>query len=141
MNTIPIIIPGGMTKLLQPLDISVNRSFKAVLRNIWESWMTDGKHSFTATGRMRCAKFGEVAEWVATAWKAVTVRTIVAGFEKAKIIQKIGEKDDSEIEKTTTKMKTPAVKFLNTFIRYSTVIRKTKILTVFLRQISDNVKK
>jgi hypothetical protein len=61
MNTIPIIIPGGMTKLLQPLDISVNRSFKAVLRNIWESWMTDGKHSFTATGRRRCATFGEVA--------------------------------------------------------------------------------
>jgi hypothetical protein len=47
---------------------------------------------------MRCATFGEVAEWVATAWKAVTVRTIVAGFEKAKIIQKIGEEDDSEIE-------------------------------------------
>ena len=44
-------------------------------------------------------------------------------------------------KKTATKMMTPAVKFLNTFIRYSTVIRKTKILTVFLTQINDNVKK
>ena len=44
-------------------------------------------------------------------------------------------------KKTATKMMTPAMKFLNTFIRYSTVIRKTKILTVFLTQINDNVKK
>jgi len=31
-NTTPTIIPGGLTKLLQPLDISVNRTFKAGMR-------------------------------------------------------------------------------------------------------------
>lgn len=30
------IIPGGLTKELQPLDIGVNRSFKLKLRAAWE---------------------------------------------------------------------------------------------------------
>lgn len=37
LNTIPVIIPGGMTKLLQPLDISVNKSFKGHLKIMWET--------------------------------------------------------------------------------------------------------
>ena len=53
LNSIPAIIPGGLTKLLQPMDISVNRSFKLVLRELWEEWMTTGEHSFTNTGKMR----------------------------------------------------------------------------------------
>ena len=52
-NTFPVIIPGGLTKLLQPLDIAVNKTFKANLRQIWESWMTSGEHSFTKSGRMQ----------------------------------------------------------------------------------------
>ncbi|KAL1470208.1 hypothetical protein MTO96_040572 [Rhipicephalus appendiculatus] len=86
VNCTPTVIPGGMTKLLQPLDISVNRSFKAVLRHLWESWMTDGDHSFTATGRMRHATFGEVAKWVDEAWDTVSASTITAGFQKAGLV-------------------------------------------------------
>lgn len=95
-NCIPTIIPGGMTKMLQPLDISVNRSFKAVLRRIWETWMTDGDHSFTKTGRMRHASFGEAAKWVEEAWNSVSVGTVVAGFKKAGLIESVPGSDADE---------------------------------------------
>lgn len=41
------IIPGDLTKKLQPLDIGINRSFKSKVKNIWKKWMTDENHSFT----------------------------------------------------------------------------------------------
>ncbi|KAJ0023466.1 hypothetical protein NQD34_003365 [Periophthalmus magnuspinnatus] len=91
-NSIPCIIPGGLTKVLQPLDISVNRSFKTVLRHLWEQWMID-EHSFTAARDMRHASFLQVIEWIDQAWSSVTTETIVSGFRKAGII---GTGTDSE---------------------------------------------
>ena len=49
------IIPGGLTKLLQPLDISVNKSFKSKVRKLWENWIVSGYHENTKTGRMKKA--------------------------------------------------------------------------------------
>ncbi|KAL1470946.1 hypothetical protein MTO96_040171 [Rhipicephalus appendiculatus] len=95
-NCMPVIIPGRMTKILQPLDISVNRSFKAVLRRLWESWMSEGEHSFTKTGRTRCAEFGEVAKWVSEAWNSISDKTIAAGFRKAGLIPCVADVEESD---------------------------------------------
>lgn len=106
-NTIPAVIPGGLTKVLQPLDIAVNRSFKAELRKLWEDWMCSGTHSFTATGRMRRATYGEVAQWVATAWERVPTSCITSGFRKAELFQYGNEEpapmdvEDSDDEEST----------------------------------------
>ena len=34
-------IPGGCTSLCQPVDIGINKPFKAFLRKAWEKWMID----------------------------------------------------------------------------------------------------
>ena len=34
-------IPGGCTSLIQPVDIGINKPFKAFLRKTWEKWMID----------------------------------------------------------------------------------------------------
>ena len=39
-NSRPAVIPGGFTKLLQPLDIIINRGFRSTLGDLWEDWMT-----------------------------------------------------------------------------------------------------
>ena len=80
------IIPGGLTKELQPLDIGVNRAFKAKLRAAWEQWMTEGDHTFTKTGRQRRASYATICQWIVDAWAKVSVSTVVRAFKKAGII-------------------------------------------------------
>ena len=86
-NSIPAVIPGGTTKYLQPLDISVNRAFKVALRVEWEAWMTSGEKSFTKTGHMRRATFAQVCQWILTAWGRVKKSTITNGFRKAGLLR------------------------------------------------------
>ena len=51
-NTDLAVIPGGLPSLLQPLDVSLNKSFED---GVWKQWMTDGIHEFTASGRQKKA--------------------------------------------------------------------------------------
>ena len=59
-GSIPAVIPGGLTKILQPLDISVNTCFTTEVRKLWEAWMSDGEKSYIATERMRRAYYQTV---------------------------------------------------------------------------------
>ncbi|XP_039542041.1 uncharacterized protein LOC120489360 isoform X2 [Pimephales promelas] len=86
-NSIPAVIPGGTTKYLHPLDINVNRAFKVALRVQWEAWMTRREKSFTKTGRIRRATYGQVCQWVLTAWNNVKKSTIINGFRKAGLLR------------------------------------------------------
>lgn len=47
------VIPGGLTKILQLLDVSVNKSFKNNLRRKWEHFIVNTEsHTFTSSGRL-----------------------------------------------------------------------------------------
>ena len=48
-----VVIPGGMTSILQPMDAVVNKPFKAALKQKWAEWMIYGEHTFTKGGNMR----------------------------------------------------------------------------------------
>ena len=75
------IIPGGLTCKLQPLDVGVNKAFKCYLRQEWESWMCDGLHSYTATGKMRRATIPVVCEWVVSAWAKVKATSVTNAYK------------------------------------------------------------
>ncbi|CAC5359288.1 unnamed protein product [Mytilus coruscus] len=99
VNTTPAVIPDGMTKLLQPLDISVNRTFKMRMRSQWEKWMTSGEKSFTATDRLRRASLQEVAAWVANSAKSVPKTCVDNGFRKDEIF--VYQEDTPMVESDT----------------------------------------
>lgn len=39
LNTETAVIPGGMTSMVQPLDVAINKPFKDRMRNKWQEWM------------------------------------------------------------------------------------------------------
>uniref|UniRef100_A0A3P8W7B6 HTH CENPB-type domain-containing protein n=2 Tax=Cynoglossus semilaevis TaxID=244447 RepID=A0A3P8W7B6_CYNSE len=80
-NSIPVIIPEGLTKMLQPLYIAVNQSFEAALRSLWDAWVLDGEQSLTTTERY--PTFQQVVGWIDKAWSAVATESILLGFRQA----------------------------------------------------------
>ncbi|KAF4790445.1 hypothetical protein TURU_141291 [Turdus rufiventris] len=86
MNSEFAVILGGLTKEVQPLNISVIRSFNAKLRLLWENWMVEGEHSVTNTGRLCQASYATVSLWILDAWGKVTATTIFQGFARVDII-------------------------------------------------------
>ncbi|KAF4791823.1 hypothetical protein TURU_127065 [Turdus rufiventris] len=59
---------------------------QAKLRFLWETWIVEGKHSYTKTGRLCRASYATVCQWILDAWGKVTTTTIIRGFTKADII-------------------------------------------------------
>uniref|UniRef100_A0A146PAS9 Tigger transposable element-derived protein 7 n=1 Tax=Fundulus heteroclitus TaxID=8078 RepID=A0A146PAS9_FUNHE len=88
-NSTLAVIPGGLTKELQPLDIGVHRAFKARLRTAWEQWMTEGEHTFTKTGRQRRTTYATICQWIVNAWDDISVSTVVRAFRKAGIVTEL----------------------------------------------------
>jgi len=67
------IIPGELTKELQPLDIGVNKAFKVKLQAAWEQWMTECEHTSTKTGRQRRGTYTTICQCIVDAWAKVSV--------------------------------------------------------------------
>ncbi len=71
------MIPGGLTKILRPLDISVNKSFKCKSRELWENWMIESEHLIIKTKRMIKATHSIIVLWIKDPWDIVDHITII----------------------------------------------------------------
>ena len=90
------IIPGGLTKFLQPLDVSVNKPFKDRLKDLWENWMSDeSKADYTVGGKRRSASLGQIAEWIKTAFYSISPETIMNGFDRAFLEEEVSDLETS----------------------------------------------
>ena len=68
INSELAVILGGLTKEVQPLDISIIYSIKVKLRLLWENWMVQGDHSYMNTGRLCRARYATVCQWILDVW-------------------------------------------------------------------------
>ena len=89
------IIPGGMTSILQPLDVGINRPMKSMLKAKWGEWMQNGNKTYTKSGRQRAPDLVTVTEWIVDCWKTLDKQIIVKSFKRCCISNAMdGTEDD-----------------------------------------------
>lgn len=91
------VIPGGLTSVLQPLDVCVNRPFKVEFRRCYSEWMAAGSHEKTPTGRLKRASLQQVCQWILNAWRSLSVETIVKSFKVTGISNAMDGTEDDQL--------------------------------------------
>jgi hypothetical protein len=87
-NTDQVIIPGGLTSMLQQFNVCINRPFKAVLKEQYTRWMAAGEHEYMPTGKIKRPDVERLCQWIREAW-------IEKSFNKCGISNKFdGTEDD-----------------------------------------------
>lgn len=77
------VVPTGMTKMLQPLAMCANKTFKEQMRKEWNSWMSKELEEYKTTKKMKPVTFVEICDWIINSWNHVTPNSIKNGFRKA----------------------------------------------------------
>jgi len=94
-NTDLAIIPGGLTSIVQPLDVCLNKPFKDKLREKWNIWMSSGQFSYTKGGNLKKPEYGIICKWILEVWAEIPKEMIVKSFKKCGISNAMdGSEDD-----------------------------------------------
>ena len=101
LGTTLAIIPGGMTSVLQPLDVSINKPMKVMLQRRWNDWYSSGDHTFTPSGNMRKPTLLDVCTWVNDSWEELDPQIIVRAFKKCSISNALDGTEDDELWEET----------------------------------------
>ena len=79
-NTVKGVIPGGCTKLLQPVDVSMNKPVKDAYRENYEKWFAAGDFEYTRGGNIKAPSFKSQIEWILAAWNTLSPDIVRKSF-------------------------------------------------------------
>jgi hypothetical protein len=72
-----VIIPGGLTSILQVMDVVINKPFKDSLRKLYEDWLINGNDTLTKGGNLRKPTVTNLCQWILQAWEDINPNTIM----------------------------------------------------------------
>jgi hypothetical protein len=93
-NLVLAVISGGLTSVVQPLDVSINKPFKDRMREKWRMWMAEGKFE-TRGGNLKKPNNSLMCHWISEAWDDIPHEIIVNSFKP------VGYLMISMVQKTT----------------------------------------
>ena len=94
MNTTVAVILGGLTSMLQPLDVCLNKPFKGRLRQKGIEWMSTEDKSLTKAGNLKKVDVQTIAQWVKDAWSEISSEMIIRSFKKCCISNAMDGSED-----------------------------------------------
>ena len=90
-----MIIPGGLTSILQPLDVRVNAIFKQDLRKYYLLWLEQKGGPLDARNLVKLMDWQDLLTIIQYAWDEIEPRTVAAAFQVAGLGLRLdGTEDD-----------------------------------------------
>src|SRR6218665_2927913 len=76
------VIPGGLTSVLQPQDVCLNKFFKDRLLKMWVEWMSSGTETLTKGGNLMKPDIAIVVTCLKKAWASIPEEMVRRSFLK-----------------------------------------------------------
>ena len=78
-NADVVIVPGGCTSIIQPMDKCINKPFKESMRKSWQEWMCQDRAK-TKQGNLKQPTRHDAINWVSKAWDSISQETVINSF-------------------------------------------------------------
>ncbi|XP_062829050.1 pogo transposable element with KRAB domain isoform X2 [Anolis carolinensis] len=91
------VVPGGLTSVLQPLDVCLNKAFKDRLRKMWHEWMSSGQGRLKKVGNVMKPDIKLIANWVRDAWEEIPEDMVQHAFRKCGISNSMDDSEESAL--------------------------------------------
>lgn len=80
-----IVILGGMTSQLQPLNICIKNPFRDWIKHCYQEWRKLGDLEVMTTGRLKRASPAVLCSWIVDAWASIPEELVIRSFKKCGI--------------------------------------------------------